>query len=121
MVPIVIGVSWCFVGLLIAALAVPLARRKVPPNSVYGGRFRASFQSEEAWYAINRYAATRMIAWSIPIVLLGAALLTLRPTLTAATALLLGFAPVLFVLIPTFQTYRFATRYAPPPGPEHGG
>src|SRR3954471_3120780 len=99
-VPTIIAVSWCFVGLLIAALAVPLARRKIPPNALYGARFRAAFQSEAAWYAINRYAALHMIAWSIPIVGLGVALLAYPPKLTPTTAVLLGFAPILFVLIP---------------------
>jgi len=34
------------VGLLIIGLAIPLIRRRVPPNAAYGVRTKASFATE---------------------------------------------------------------------------
>lgn len=36
-------------------IAIPLARRKVPPNPVYGYRTRATLASESLWYDANAY------------------------------------------------------------------
>ena len=36
-------------GLLFAALAVPLLRRKVPPNHLYGLRIRESLADKTVW------------------------------------------------------------------------
>lgn len=41
------------IGLLIMGLAIPLIRRRVPPNRLYGVRTKASFASEPDWYRIN--------------------------------------------------------------------
>lgn len=113
-VTIILGIAWCAAAALIIALAVPLALRKVPPNPLYGARFRASMASADAWYAINRYAGVRMIAWACPMLALGVALLVAAPPLTPAIATTLGFAPLAFVLIPVAQTFRFGKRYARP-------
>jgi uncharacterized membrane protein len=40
-------------GLLISVLAIPLVLRRVPPNSFYGIRTKASFASDSDWYRIN--------------------------------------------------------------------
>ena len=48
--------------LVLMAVAVPLARRRVPPNAWYGLRVPATFADREVWYAANaraRSAATR--------------------------------------------------------------
>ena len=41
------------VGLLLIALAVPLVRRKVPPNGWYGVRVAATFADDWVWYEAN--------------------------------------------------------------------
>src|SRR2546422_11326475 len=45
----------CGVGLLTAGLAIPLVRRKVPMNRVYGVRIAKAFASDRDWYEINAY------------------------------------------------------------------
>ncbi len=59
------------IALLIAGLSLPLILRKVPMNPFYGVRFRQSFQSQEAWYAINGYGGKALLIASIPILLVG--------------------------------------------------
>jgi uncharacterized membrane protein len=41
------------VGLLLIGLAVPLIRRRVKPNSLYGIRVNATFADEWVWYEAN--------------------------------------------------------------------
>src|SRR3954453_6009237 len=43
-------------GLLMAALAVPLMRRKVGPNAVYGFRVRRTLDDPRVWYDANAFA-----------------------------------------------------------------
>ena len=43
-------------GLLMAALAVPLMRRKVGPNSLYGFRVRRTLDDPRVWYDANAFA-----------------------------------------------------------------
>ena len=41
------------VGILFVALAVPMIRRRVPPNALYGLRVPATFADESVWYEAN--------------------------------------------------------------------
>ena len=52
-------------GLVMAGLSFPLIWRKIPMNRYYGARFRQSFASDEAWYAINAYSGKALLGASI--------------------------------------------------------
>src|SRR4030095_2737168 len=65
-VAITIGIGWIAVGLISIGLAVPLVQGKVRRNALYGMRFPQSFQSDAAWFAINRYGARRLMIWALP-------------------------------------------------------
>jgi uncharacterized membrane protein len=56
-------------GLFLVALSVPLWFQKVRPNVLYGFRLSPAFDSEETWYATNKYAAKWLAAAGIAIVL----------------------------------------------------
>jgi hypothetical protein len=45
-------------GLLTAAMAIPLVRRKVKPNALYGFRVRKTLEDPEIWYEANAYAGS---------------------------------------------------------------
>lgn len=110
LVAIAVGVGWIFAGLLCLGLSIPLMRGQVGRNPVYGVRFPASFESDDAWFAINRYGGKRMAIWSVPMILVGVAALFLPLQSNVGLALLLGFAPLVFILIPILATWRFAQR-----------
>jgi hypothetical protein len=110
-VAITIGVGWIAVGLVTVGLAIPLLQGKVGRNALYGVRFRQSFQSDEAWFAINRYGAKRMILWALPMIVMGVATLAVPLQTRPVMALLFGFVPLVFVLIPVVDTWQFARRY----------
>jgi uncharacterized membrane protein len=46
-------VLFTLVGLLFVALALPLMRRAIKPNALYGLRVPATFASEWVWYEAN--------------------------------------------------------------------
>lgn len=48
-------------GTLLILLGVPLLRRQIGPNPLYGFRVPATFRDPQVWYAANRYAAKRLI------------------------------------------------------------
>lgn len=65
-------------GLLLIALAVPLIRRKVPPNAWYGFRVPQTWSDPEIWYAANAHAGKYLLAVGV-ITVLAAIVLYLVP------------------------------------------
>ncbi len=110
-VGIIVGVSWIFVGLVCVGLAIPLMNGKVGRNPFYGMRYAKAFESDEAWFAINRYGGRRMFFWSLPLIAIGVVCLFLPLSSHPAMALFAGFAPLVFVFIPAVETWRFARGY----------
>lgn len=110
-VAIIIGASWTFAALFIMALAIPLILGRIGPNRLYGVRLPQAFQSEQAWYAINSFGGKRMIVWSVPVLLVGIASFFLRLQANTGLTLALGFAPLLFVLMPAIESWRFAQKF----------
>src|SRR4051794_40975364 len=109
-VAITIGISWTLAGLLCIGLAIPLVRGRVGRNAFYGVRFPQSFESDEAWFAINRFGGKRLAAWSVPLILVGLVSFFLPLKSHPGVTLVLGFAPLVFILIPVLQSWRFARR-----------
>ncbi len=112
-VAITLGCGWTIAGLVIFGLSIPLVRGKIPRNSLYGVRLPQSFQSDEAWFAINRFGGRRLLVWSMPLVLLGIVCFFLPLQAHPGLTLTLGFAPLVLVLIPAWESWRFAQRYRP--------
>lgn len=112
-VSIIVGASWTFAGLIAIGLAIPLVRGRVERNGLYGVRFPESFQSDDAWYAINRYGGRRMIVWALPLLLVGITCFFLHLRQHPRLTLILGFAPLIFFFIPALQAWRFARKYRP--------
>jgi len=71
-------IAFALSGLLVVGLAIPMMRRKVKPNWLYGFRTRKTLSEEGVWYAANAYAGRWLlgtgIAWT-----LGAIVLRLIP------------------------------------------
>lgn len=65
-----------FVGVLLIVLGVPLLRRRVRPNLLYGLRTRATLGNEGIWYEANERlgrgqialgAGLLLLAWGLPL------------------------------------------------------
>ena len=97
------------VGVLFILLCLPLLKRRIPMNGLYGFRFRQSFTSEENWYRINEYGAQRMILWSLGIVFFGLMLFMPAFYKNPGILVLCSLAPLL-VIIPVIESYQFARQ-----------
>ena len=104
-----LGIVDAISGVLAILLALPLLRGKVKRNPFYGVRFPAAFRSEDAWLEINRFGARRLIAWSIPLILLGLAAPVLPREHRDWAIWVFSLAPLIF-LIPAFESWRYASR-----------
>lgn len=75
---LILGISHIVIALVIIGVSIPLIKEKVPMNQMYGVRIPIAFESGENWYKVNRYGGKCLIAWSIPVLLIGLALLVLH-------------------------------------------
>jgi len=87
-------------GVLIFALAIPLVRRRVPPNGLYGVRTKASFASEADWYRINAIGGRYLVVAGLVILVAGGVGFFLPPSLEGAYAFSAISATLLAVIIP---------------------
>jgi hypothetical protein len=107
---LILGFVNIFAGMLIIALSIPLLKGKIKMNSLYGVRFAKSFASESHWHKINRYGAKQMILRAVIIVWVGIAAFFLPLQENSLLTFVIAFAPVILVLIPSVQSYRYAKR-----------
>jgi hypothetical protein len=54
-------VLYCAAGVLLVVLSIPLMLKKIPPNPIYGFRVSQTLENSETWYAVNQYAARRLV------------------------------------------------------------
>jgi hypothetical protein len=94
-------------ALLCAGLAVPLVRRRVPPNRLYGARFRKAFESDDLWYAINEYGGRRLVVWSAVVFVAGIGALFAPLDDSDALTIVFALAPMVY-LIGCLETWLFA-------------
>ena len=106
------GVTNIGLSLLIMVVGLPLARRKVPMNRVYGIRIPKSFASEANWYAINAYGGRQFMLWSLLPLLAGCACFFVRlDAVGRDIGPLLGGAPAMLAcLLAVIQSLRFARK-----------
>ncbi|WP_223701576.1 SdpI family protein [Sutcliffiella deserti] len=98
-----------FVAILCIGLSIPLYLEKVKMNYLYGVRFPKSYQSEEAWYKINKYGGLMLMIWSIPELLFGIVLLFLPP-MEEPVSIMIAFSPILFLIPPVILSYMYSER-----------
>ena len=58
-------VLYAAIGLLLILVAIPLIRKKIKPNHLYGFRVPQTLNDPEVWYATNAHAGKRMVAAGI--------------------------------------------------------
>jgi hypothetical protein len=106
-----IGLGLLLIGFAVfcICLVMPLYLGKIGMNYWYGVRFSRSYESDEAWYKINKYGAKVMMIWSILPLLLGIIVLFLPP-LKEHWSIILTFSPVFFLFPPAIQSYIYSEK-----------
>ncbi len=108
-VNIAIAAGYIISGILIIIVSIPLLKGRVARNIWYGFRTRRSLESDELWYAINAYAAQRMIIWSFALIGVGLMALVMpikgNPALTAVFVLAIAL-----IVIPVIEAVNFSRK-----------
>jgi uncharacterized membrane protein len=105
----ILGVVHLVTGFLVVALCIPLVRRRVGRNPLYGVRLAKSFESDANWYEINAFGGRVMAVAGAAIALVGIAVLLWPPSSTTSIVLV-SLAPVPIVLLGVAPIVRFARR-----------
>jgi uncharacterized membrane protein len=71
---LILAGAFVAVGALMVALAIPLIRRRVGPNSLVGLRVSATFADEQVWYEANARSGRDLLWLGVLLILLALAL-----------------------------------------------
>jgi uncharacterized membrane protein len=71
-------------GAVMAAIAIPMVQRRIPPNPFYGFRVPKSLKNPVVWYEINAYSGRRLLVVGLVVAII-APLLYLIPGLDIDT------------------------------------
>lgn len=100
-------------ALLIFLVSIPLIKRKIRMNGLYGVRIKKSFESEENWYKINAYGGKQLAIWSIPMFIAGLVcfLIPISDPDELLLPLLMGAGPVtICIVIPLVRILVYARK-----------
>lgn len=93
------SILFAVVGLVLAAISIPLIRRKIPPNYFYGCRTRKTLSDPKIWYEANHISGkdfflsgVLVFAASMGMLLFGQNLNSDRAVVTLLIVLLLSVA-----------------------------
>ena len=111
---LIVGAVILFSAAVFAGLSIPLMKRKVGMNRIYGIRFKKSFSSDKAWYDINEYGGRVLTLSSLPLFVAGILCLFIDLEARPAVAVLLAMLPAFIALAGAWITWRYAANYPAP-------
>ena len=99
-------------SLLLAGLSVPMIRKKVKPNCIYGFRIPLTMNNPEIWYPVNRCAGWWLSGLAI-LLLCAALLLPLIPGMTVdAYAIVIALITFSGTLLTVLIGWKYARQLA---------
>jgi uncharacterized membrane protein len=97
-------------GLLMAALGMPLMRRKIAPNSWYGFRVRRTLEDPKVWYDANEFTGRCLIRLGIGISLFSLALYYIPAIDPVTYATACGLVLLAGVAVSVLLSFRHVKR-----------
>ena len=94
-------------GLLLVAVSVPLIRRRVKPNLVYGFRVAKTLSDPGVWYAANEYAGRMLLRAGAFIAPFCLALAFVPGITLLGYAIAGGLVSVGSVLVAAWRSFRY--------------
>ena len=91
--------SFSGIGLLFILLGIPLIRRLVPPNPLYGFRLPATLRDRALWYTVNRRTGWLVVALGVAEIVAAVGLYPLHLKRSAYAQLLTGVLAVGTILM----------------------
>lgn len=104
----IVGLALLLSGAVIIAVCLPLLRGNIKPNALYGVRMAKSFESDENWFKMNCYGAKQMMLGAAIMMLCGIVAFFLPMQGNDTLAAIAAVVPMLLMLIPAFQIYRYS-------------
>ena len=101
--------AFAITGSVIALLGIPMLKRLVPPNHVYGLRVAATLADESIWYEANARSGRDSIIVGIAIVVVALLLFIARVPETIAAWINVAFT-LIAVAFMAGNGWRFANR-----------
>jgi uncharacterized membrane protein len=106
----VLLVMYLILSLLMVIISVPLMRRMVKPNYIYGFRVRQTLSDADTWYAVNAYGGRMLFGLGIAMALCTLALYPLGFSVdgyasACAAVMLIGLSIALGL------TFRYMQQY----------
>jgi len=106
---IIVGLSCIGCAAVYVGLAIPLLHDRIKPNMMYGMRIAKALESDDNWYAVNRYGARQFVLWAVPLALFGVVCFFLPPmNENVPLAIGAGLVPVWALIPPVVATLRYA-------------
>ena len=103
----ILMVMYAVMGLVVAGIGIPLAQRRIKPNSWYGVRFGRIMKDEELWYAVNAYVGR----WLLVLGLLTTVLALVLAAIPGISILKYTFVVLGIVAVGTLLATFFSWRY----------
>ena len=95
-------------GLVLIGAGLPLMRRRVPPNRLYGVRFPSTLADERVWYSVNERSGRDLLVVGVTVVLVAlAAPLALPRWPAELRALLVALVLVVGLAAVTVRAIRY--------------
>ena len=108
---IIFGITNIACGIVLVLISIPLVKKKVPMNRLYGFRISKAFASQDNWYKINRYGGRQLIQWSVLLLIIGIMyfIFPVNASRHQAFNTVLGVAPIVIcTAIPILKTLLYA-------------
>ena len=94
-------------GILLCLLSVPMIRRRIPRNGLYGFRVAKTLASDDAWYPANEFAGRRLLVLGLIIVVAALVLFAVPGITVDAYALSILCTVIIAFGIVVVQCVRF--------------
>jgi hypothetical protein len=97
----------CGIGILTAAISVPLVLRMIPRNRFYGIRIPKAFKSDPNWYDINAYGGKLLLVYGVLLTGFGLVGRDLAPSPTSIwmAAFIVGPLLLIFPILMLISAY----------------
>jgi uncharacterized membrane protein len=108
-------------GVALTALALPLIRRRIRPNALYGLRVPATLADESIWYDANERSGRVLFVIGIVLILLGLGSTLVSPQALERYLAVSVVVMVLAVTLAAIDGWRYANRLLRERGPQGDG
>lgn len=95
------------VGMLLIGLSIPLVRRRVKPNPLYGFRTPKTFRNERIWYEANAYSGRLLLRLGLVVIVAAVGLYLVLGSRFVAFSLAWAAVQLGGLAITAFLSFRY--------------